>query len=144
MPLLNAAPATAEALLARGARMDVRHAAALGKLDALRALLAATAAPALLEEALAFACIRGQGAAVVMLLQHGARGDALVTPGGQTPRTALHEAANRGHRDVVELLLANGADATIVEPRWGGTAADWAEHGGHPELAALIRRAAKR
>ena len=52
-----------------------------------------------LEEALAFACIRGREGAARMLLQAGAKGDVLVTPGGRTPRTALHEAANRGGLD---------------------------------------------
>jgi hypothetical protein len=140
LPLLNVAPATAEALVGRGARLDLRHAAALGNLEALRTLLAATATRERLEEALVFACVRGQRGAASMLLEHGARGDVLIAPGGQTPRTALHEAANRGHRDVVALLLDNGADAAVVEPRWGGTAAGWADHGGHPEIAALIRQ----
>lgn len=140
MPLLNVAPATAEALVRRGARMDIRHAAGLGDLAAMARLLAAAVGPAMLEEALVYACIRGQGAAASLLLRHGARGDVLVTPGGQTPRTALHEAANRGYLDIVEALLDAGADGSIVEPRWGGTAAGWAEHGGHAEIAALLRK----
>jgi Ankyrin repeats (3 copies) len=74
-------------------------------------------APALLEEALAFACIRGHTPAAEWLVRHGARGDVLVAPGGTTPRTALHDAANRGHRQIVELLLASGADCTVAEPR---------------------------
>lgn len=153
LPLLNQAPATAAALAARGAEMDLRHAAALGDLEAVERILAASpasrpptraggAASRLLEEALAFACIRGQAGAAAVLLRHGARGDVLVTPGGQTARTALHEAANRGHRAIVELLLAAGADCTVVEPRWGGTAAGWAAEGGHDELAAALGQAA--
>lgn len=140
MPLLNVAPATAEALVRRGAKMDVRHAAGLGNREVLRSKLAERIEPAMLEEALVFACIRGQTEAAALLLQHGAKGDVLVTPGGQTPRTALHEAANRGHLDIVRMLLANGADASIVEPRWGGTPAGWAEHGGHPEIAAMLKK----
>lgn len=139
MPLLNVAPATAEALVGRGAKMDIRHAAALGRIEVMRSLLAETMAPAVLEEALVFACMRGQTEAAALLSGHGARGDVLVTPGGQTPRTALHEAANRGHLDIVEILLGNGANASIVEPRWGGTPAGWAEHGGHPDVARMLR-----
>jgi ankyrin repeat protein len=138
-PLLNVAPATAAALLKRGAKMQMRHAAALGDLDALEHMID----PAQLEEALAYACIRGQKEAAMLLLQRGARGDVLVTPGGRTPRTALHEAANRGHAEIVKLLLANGAKADVVEPQWGGTAAGWAEHGGHRELAAMLSNAAR-
>ncbi len=141
LPLLNAAPATAQALVRRGARMDLRHAAALGEIAALRAMLAAAPPPpAALELALTLACIRGQTAAAALLVRHGAKGDVLVAPGGQTARTALHEAANRGHLDIVKLLLRHGAHPDVVEPRWGGTAAGWADHGGHPEIAALLRQ----
>jgi hypothetical protein len=139
MPLLNVAPATAEALVGRGAKMDLRHAAALGKIEVMKSLLAERVAPMMIEEALAFACIRGQTEGAVLLSKHGAKGDVLVTPGGQTPRTALHEAANRGHVDIVKILLANGVKASIVEPRWGGTPAGWAEHGGHTEIATMLR-----
>jgi hypothetical protein len=139
LPLLNVAPATATALAARGATVDLRHAAGLGDVAAMEPLLAA--APALLEEALAFACIRGQTPAAEWLVRHGARGDVLVAPGSTTPRTALHDAANRGHRQIVELLLAAGADCTVVEPHWGGTAAGWAAAGGHGELAEILRHA---
>jgi hypothetical protein len=141
LPLLNVAPGTAEALVQRGAKMDIRHAAGLGKIEVMKKMLAEKIEPAMLEEALTYASIRGQKESAALLLQHGARGDVLVTPGGQTPRTALHEAANRGHVDIVKLLIARGADATIVEPRWGGTAAGWAEHGGHPEIAAMLASA---
>lgn len=139
-PILNHAPATAAELIHRGATMDIRHAAGLGRLDAIEALLAAGRDPSLLEEALAFACVRGQGDSVRDLLRHGARGDVLVTHGGRSPCTALHEAANRGYLEIVTVLLAHGADATVVEPQWGGTPAGWAEHGGHPEIAAFLRQ----
>jgi hypothetical protein len=138
-PLLEGAPATAAGLVRRGAAMDIRHAAGLGRLDELEAQLAEDDDPRNREEALAFACVRGQEGAVRLLLRHGTRGDILVTPGGRSPRTALHEAANRGHLAIVELLIGNGADATVVEPRWGGTPSGWADHGGHSEIAALLR-----
>ena len=138
LSLLNVAPETAEALVRRGAKMDIRHAAGLGRIEILRSMLAEEIEPVMLEEALAYASIRGQTEAAALLLQHGATGDVLVTPGGQTPRTALHEAANRGHAGIVKLLLTNGADTRVVEPRWGGTPAGWAEHGGHPEIAAML------
>jgi Ankyrin repeats (3 copies) len=104
MPLLNVAPATAEALVRRGAKMDIRHAAALGRIEAMKSMLAETIDPTMLEEALAYACIRAQREAAALLSKHGARGDVLVTPGGQTPRTALHEAANRGYLDIRQSL----------------------------------------
>ena len=62
----------------------------------------------------------------------------LLSPGGATPRTALHEAANRGHREIVEALLEAGASARVVEPCFGGTAVGWARHGGQDEIADLL------
>jgi hypothetical protein len=129
LPLLNVAPDTARALVARGAKPELRHTAALGDLAALAYQF---------EEALVFACIRGQKEAAILLVKRGAKGDVLVAPGGLTPRTALHEAANRGHVEIVRLLVENGANTEVVEPRWDGTPAGWAEHGGHPEIVALL------
>jgi ankyrin repeat protein len=94
---------------------------------------------ATLDDALAFACIRGQRDAAALLVARGANADVLLTPGGQTPRTALHEAANRGYAEIVELLIAAGASALVVEPRWNGTAAGWAEAGGFTALAERLR-----
>ncbi len=142
MPLLNAAPGTAEELARRGAKMDLRHAAGLGRLDVMEALLAQGVERPLLEEALAFACVRGRQEAAALLVRHGAKGDVLVTHGGRSPCTALHEAANRGHAGIVRLLVENGADSTVVEPHWGGTPAGWARHGGHGEIAAMLEDAA--
>jgi len=137
-PLLNAAPATAALLVARGAALDVRHAAGLGWLDQLGDLLASESAAVRQDEALLFACFRSQEEAARVLLRHGARGDVLVQPGGITPRTALHEAAIRGHLGLVRLLLEHGADASVVEPHFGGTPADWARHGGHADIVAVL------
>ena len=77
LPLRNAAPTTAAALVRRGAVMDLRHAAGLGAQDRLQALLAASVDPELCDEALFFACVRRQQESALLLLQHGARGDRL-------------------------------------------------------------------
>lgn len=137
-PLLNCARATAEELVNRGVPMDLRHAAGLGRLDALEAMVADGTNETNREEALVFACVQGQEDSARLLSRHGARGDVLIAIGGQTPRTALHEAANRGHLPIVQLLLANGADSSVIEPRWGGTPSGWAKHGGHFDIATLL------
>ena len=139
-PLLNLAPETARALVDRGAPMELRHAAALGEHDGAVAECSATrVAQSALDDALIFASIRDQREAAAMLLERGARGDVLLAPGGQSPRTALHEAANRGFAELVEMLFESGASAAVLDARWGGTAAGWAEAGGFPELASRLR-----
>ncbi len=51
-------------------------------------------------------------------------------------RTALHEAAYHDDRDLVEVLLALGADPTIRDSSFDATAAGWASHAHHDQLAA--------
>jgi RNA polymerase sigma factor (sigma-70 family) len=53
--------------------------------------------------------------------------------------TPLHEAVFFGHRDIVELLLARGADPALATCR-GETAHDLAVSRNHPEIAALLAR----
>jgi ankyrin repeat protein len=52
--------------------------------------------------------------------------------------TVLHAAAGLGHRAMVEHLLSRGADPTLRDSRWEGTAADKARHFGHAALADFI------
>lgn len=140
MPLLNSAPATAEELIRRGAKIDLRHAAALGRIETLTNLLAASTNRTLLEEALIYACFRRQEEAALLLARHGAKGDVLIKVNG-FHQTALHVAADGGCVNIVKTLLDSGASANVIDSHWRGTAADWAEYGGgHMELAALLRR----
>ncbi|BDI28807.1 hypothetical protein CCAX7_008580 [Capsulimonas corticalis] len=136
-PLWNGGRATAEALVKRGAAMDVRHAAALGRLDLLPALLGEDPNSQLLEESLVYACVQNEVEVVRYLLRSGARGDVNASPGGQS--SALHNAAWRGFSEIVALLLENGARTDQRDNQWNGTPADWTEHGGHTELAALLQ-----
>jgi len=132
-PLWNQAPATAEALIRRGSPMALRHAAALGRLD-LMAELIGSADQDVREEALLLATVRGQLDSARILVSHGARGDKI---GRRGPATALHEAANRGFPQIVALLLEHGADATVLDTRFGGTAEEWAEYGRPEDLPAM-------
>ena len=52
--------------------------------------------------------------------------------------TALHEAALRGNVKIVELLIALGADRTIVDTEHDSTPAGWAAFAGHEQLAARL------
>ena len=49
--------------------------------------------------------------------------------------TALHIAAQAGHPATVDPLLTAGADPTLRDALYHGTAAGWAHQGGHPTLA---------
>jgi len=96
----------------------------------------------LLDNAFVYACKSGQTKAAERLLQHGARINAL-PPGFDYAGTGLHHAAFGGHRPMVEYLLAHGADPRLKDQKVSATPAGWAEHGGHPEIAALLERAEK-
>lgn len=133
-PLWNAARGTAEALVRRGSPMNLQHAAGLGRIDVLEDQLARDPDPELVEEALILACVRGELECARLLVRHGARGDRL---GQHGPATALHEAANRGHLEIVALLMENGADPTVRDRRFGGTALGWAKYGDPAQLPAM-------
>jgi ankyrin repeat protein len=128
--------AAARRLIALGAVPDLAAAAGLGDLATLRRLLGEGAHErSALIAALGSAAQAGHDEAIALLVAAGAPVDARLDHGA----TALHQAAYGGHRTAVERLLALGADPTLVDGRFSGTAAGWAEHAGHPELAALLR-----
>lgn len=58
--------------------------------------------------------------------------------------TALHQAAIDGNADLVDELLARGADATLRDSVFNGNAAGWAHAGGHEALGkSLVARQEK-
>jgi ankyrin repeat protein len=59
---------------------------------------------------------------------------------GKNHVTALHSAAGKGHKNVIELLLANSANLNMAESISGTTALYWAVKNGHKEVADLLRR----
>ena len=141
-PLWNQARATAEALVRQGVPMDLRHAAGLGRLDVLDDLLGKGVDDLLLEEALIYACVQNELGSVRRLVAHGAHGDRFApaewSGAERGAATALHQAANRGFTQIVAFLLDHGADATVVDKRFGGTPSEWAAHGGQRETVDLI------
>ena len=91
---------------------------------------------------LIWAAALGRVAAIRRLLELGADPNAVGTFGGPDHGegvTALHLAAQNGDQDAVRALLDAGADPTIRDALHGGAAWSWAEHGGHHELAELLR-----
>jgi Ankyrin repeats (3 copies)/Ankyrin repeat len=92
--------------------------------------------------ALAWAAATGRVAAIERLIALGADAGGRTTFGGPTHGegvTPMHLAAQGGHRDAVRALLAAGADRTARDALYDSTPAGWAEHGGDPETAALLR-----
>jgi ankyrin repeat protein len=91
----------------------------------------------LAEQALVFASLCGRHEVVRLLLDRGTHIDA-TPPGSHWTATALHTAAGQGHRAVVELLLARGADPSIKDARYQSTPLGWATHMGRDDVAALL------
>ncbi len=92
--------------------------------------------------ALVWAGATGATAAMRELLERGAAVDGRSSFGGPSHGravTALHIAAQSGQAAAVELLLDAGADPTLFDGHGYGDCAGWAQHGGHPEIAATIR-----
>ena len=152
----------ADLLLSRGATgFTLITAAALGKLEAVVALMAAgdisvhrrRGAPDspddywpadsahmrgdVLSDAMYAAARNGHAHVVEYLLDHGAATDAK----GVFGATGLHWAAMNGHRAAVDLLVARGASLAVRDARFGGTPADWAREGGHQEMAEALEEA---
>jgi ankyrin repeat protein len=92
--------------------------------------------------ALMWAAATGRTAAVRRLIELGADPSGRGTFGGPTHGegvTPLHLAAQGGHLATVRALLEAGADPTASDAIYESTPDGWAEHGGHPEVAAAIR-----
>ncbi len=127
-----------DALIGRGARMDLPLAAALGRTEDTRRLLAAASS----EDrhlALSSAANFGHVEIVRMLLDAGEEPDRYNPVGGHSHTTPLHQAAGAGHKEVVRLLIERGARLDLKDILWGGTPADWAKHAGRTEIEAYLR-----
>ena len=81
---------------------------------------------------------KGDLAAVTSFLDQGADVNAKFRYG----TTALFKAAERGHLEIVKLLLARGADVTVKDTFYGATAMTWALNNDHVEVVtALLQKA---
>lgn len=127
-----------KALLGRGARMDLPLAAALGRLEDVRRLLEAANAQER-HLALSLAADFGYVEIVRLLLDAGENPNRYNPPGGHSHATPLHQAAGKGHQEVVRLLVKRGARTDLKDILWQATPAEWATHAGKLEIAALLR-----
>ncbi|MDX6715937.1 MAG: hypothetical protein QOH30_2495 [Baekduia sp.] len=113
--------------------------------DAIAALVARSAqvdADVYRGTPLAWAAALGRVGAIERLVALGADPDARSSFGGPDHGrdvVALHLAAGHGALPAITALLDAGADPTLRDGEHGGTPADWAEHAGQTEAAALLR-----
>ncbi len=117
--------AIAELLLQHGAQHDLYTATFIGDRDRVVALLdgdpSRVQVPGIHNiPILSFVT---DGALAKLLLERGADVNAMSRPPFQT--SPLHGAARRGYADVVDILLANGADTTVRDYN-GKTPLEWA------------------
>jgi hypothetical protein len=126
------------ALIGRGARIDLPVAAALGRIGDSRRLLAGADR----EDrhlALALAAQFGHVEMVRLLLDAGEDPNRYNPVGGHSHATPLHAAAGSGHDEVVRLLVGRGARLDLKDILWQATPVDWARHEGRRETEAYLR-----
>jgi ankyrin repeat protein len=93
--------------------------------------------------ALTWAAVKGHADAVRALVGLGADVDRLGTFGGPDHGVgvpAINIAAQAGQTEAVQALLDLGANPEVPDALHGGMAGGWAEYGGHPRLAAMLRK----
>jgi ankyrin repeat protein len=118
------------------------------RVDALRLLVELGARPdadPYRGTALTWAAANGRVEAIRVLIELGADANARGTFGGPQHGegvVALHLAAQSGQLDAARALLEAGADPTIRDALYDSPPSGWAEHGGHPQVAELLRTAA--
>ncbi len=148
-PLANHAPRAAEKMIERGAKADLFAAAALGRMDILRAAFDTRgglrsrprrAGKTMSERdaiglALLFAYVREQHDAVDFLLEKDGNWNMIGVNNG----TALHRAA-AGDLAMVKRLVAKGADASDRNNPFNATPLAWADHGKQTEIFQWMRK----
>jgi hypothetical protein len=127
------------ALIERGARIDLPVAAALGRVEDARRLLAG-AGSGERHLAISLAADFGHVEIVRLLLDAGEDPNRYNPLGGHSHTTPLHQAAGAGHEEVVRLLVERGARLDLKDVLWRATPADWAKHAGKTEIAEYLRR----
>jgi ankyrin repeat protein len=128
----------AHALIRRGAHDGLAAAAATGRTEDVRRMLAAADA-ADRHRALAWAAQYGYVDVVRLLLDAGEDPNRFNPPGAHSHSTPLHQAAWAGHAEVVRLLVERGARLDVEDVRFQGTPLNWAEHAGRAEIAEFLR-----
>ncbi|HKT89884.1 MAG TPA: ankyrin repeat domain-containing protein [Candidatus Sulfotelmatobacter sp.] len=138
MPSAHGEFEAAEALLRRGARLDLPAAAALGRVDDARRLLPGASAEDR-HRGLALSAQFGRTEVVRMLLDAGEDPSRYNPAGFHAHSTPLHQAALAGHEETVRLLVERGARLDLKDTMWQGTPEGWALHAGKTRVADYLR-----
>lgn len=93
----------------------------------------------IIDNAFVYACMHNQIDAARLLLAKGAQINA-IPPGFDYSGTGLHYAALHGHRQMIDLLLQEGADVNVKDTKVNSTPAGWAQHGGHIEVKEYLEQ----
>jgi ankyrin repeat protein len=96
----------------------------------------------MINNALVYACMHNRIEAAKFLLQKGADINA-IAPGFDYAATALHYAALRGHRAMVEFLIGQGANPNVKDSKVNQSPAGWADYAGHPGLRDYLEKTAR-
>jgi len=134
--------AAVEALIRRGAAVNLAIAAATGNLDTARTLLANANAESR-HHALAQAVQHGRSKLVLLLLDSGEDPNRFNPVGSHSHSTPLHQAAIAGHLEVVKILIESGARIDIGDVHHQATPLAWAKHAGHTDVVEYLQAIAK-
>ena len=147
--LANHAPRAAEKMIELGATPDILAAAALGRVDLLRAFFDSegqlllrprrqtremTARDAI-GLAMLYAYVRAQPDAVAFLLEKDGNWDMIGVNNG----AALHRAAFAGDLEMVQRLVTRGADVSNRNNPFNSTPLGWADHNKQEEIIQWMR-----
>ena len=127
-----------DALIRRGAPVDLVAAAAMGRHEEASQLYA-PASPEERHRALALAAQHGQAGIVKLLLDKGENPNRFNPEGCHSHSTPLHQAALAGWTDVVRVLIEAGARPDIEDIHFQATALGWARHAGNEEIADYLQ-----
>ncbi len=127
-----------DALLRRGAALDLPAASALGRVDEARRTLGAADRDAR-HRALALAAQFGHAEIVQLLLDGGESPDRYNPLLCHAHSTPLHQAALAGHLEVVRVLVERGARLDLRDIFHHGTPLGWALHTGRADVAVYLR-----
>jgi len=127
-----------QALLERGAKINLPVAAGLGNVELFRELLPASDVGDR-HLALALASQFNHVEIVRLLLDAGEDPDRYNPVGGHSHSTPLHQAAANGCDEMVRLLVERGPRLDRKDILWHGTPAEWAHHEGKLAIEAYLR-----